>query len=129
MLQSALLLRRPVSSVALVEPSPHSLSSLLDDGVAFPRWRGEHRTCCPLAPGLTWGVCLQSGGSRPGLGDKAALHSPPCGDAPTPTPCAGGKGLSCWAHSQLSPALPPPRPPSLSVPASSPSVDLCVSCV
>ena len=70
-------------------------------------------------------------GEAPGLGSETRLplHSPPCGDAPTVTPQAGGKGLSCWANSQLSPALPPPRPPSLSVPASLPSVDLCVSCV
>lgn len=112
-----------MSSVAPVEPSPHSLSSLLDDGVAFPRWR--------VSTGLLPSGSRFDMGEAPGLGSETRLplHSPPCGDAPTVTPQAGGKGLSCWANSQLSPALPPPRPPSLSVPASLPSVDLCVSCV
>ena len=81
-LPPAPLLGRPVSSVAPVEPSPHSLSSYLDAGRAFPQRGDEHRPCCPLAPHSTWGVCVcRVEAPVPGLETRL-----PCTLSPVVTP-------------------------------------------
>ena len=123
------LLGKPVSSVGPVEPSPHSLSSHLAAGEAFPRCGDKHRTRCPLAPRSTRGVCVcRVEAPGRGLGTRLPCTVLPVVAPPPRLPRQEGRGCAAGPTAS-SPALLPPWPPSLSVPPSSQSVDLRISCV